>query len=223
LLSGGIRENQLVLFEDGAKFVFDNFNADNNNVTGKWTSFKDENNIYDVKLEAVRGAAAAAAQGGSAPSSGGASSQTLFENVILQYSKEFDKASNELQESVCRGNRKNAIAALNMGYYIENWAGTIDTLGTNTEGKAYIRIRLSPNLNVTTWNNAVSDIFDNTLIEMNSELYQVLYNLNKGQRVRFSGYLFKADDDFYKETSVTIRGAMKDSEFLLRFTDIKPF
>ena len=149
-------------------------------------------------------------------------SQILFENVILQYAQEFDRAQNELQESVSRKNRRNAIAALNMGVYIENWVGTIDELGTNTEGKASIKIRLSPNLNIKTWNNALSDMFDNTLIEMDSKLYQVLYNLKKGQRVTFSGNLFRSDDDFYRETSVTIRGAMKDSDFLLRFTDIKP-
>jgi len=149
-------------------------------------------------------------------------SQILFENVISQYAQEFDRAQNELQESVSRRNRRNAIAALNMGFYIENWVGTIDNLGTNTEGKAYIKIRLSPNLNVNTMNNAFSDMFHNTLIEMDSELYQVLYNLRKGQRVTFSGQLFRSDDDFYYETSVTIRGAMKDSDFLLRFTNIKP-
>jgi len=149
-------------------------------------------------------------------------SQILFDNVILQYAQEFDRAQNELQESVLRKNRKNAIAALNMGTYIEDWVGTIDDLGTNTEGKAYIKIRLSRNLNVKTWNNALSDMFSNTLIEMDSKLYQVLYNLKKGQRVKFSGSLFRSDDDFYKETSMTIWGAMTDSDFLLRFTDIEP-
>jgi len=150
-------------------------------------------------------------------------SQILFENVILQYAQEFDRAQNELQESVSRKNRRNAIAALNMGVYVEDWVGTIDTLGTNMEGKASIKIRLNPNLSVKTWNNALSDFLDDTLIEMDSGLYQVLLNLKKGQRVRFSGSLFRSDDDFYKETSMTIWGAMTDSEFLMRFTDITPF
>ena len=147
----------------------------------------------------------------------------------MQYAQEFDRAQNELQESVSRRNRRNAIAALNMGDYVENWVGTIDSLATNTDGTAYIKIRLSPYLNVKTLNSGFFDIPYDTLIEMNSELYQVLYNLKKGQRVRFSGSLFRdyigsgADDDFYQEMSVTIRGAMKDSDFLMRFTDIKPF
>jgi len=150
-------------------------------------------------------------------------SQILFDNVILFYSEEFNKAANELQESVLRKERAKAIAALNMGLYVEDWVGTLDNFGTNTEGKAYIKIRLSRYLNVNTMNNAFSDMLHDTLIEMDSDIYQVLLNLKKGQRVRFSGSLFKADDDFYYETSMTIYGAMTDSDFLMRFTDIKPF
>jgi hypothetical protein len=209
--------------------LFSNSNKGTNAVT--------QTQNYQYTAPSSGGTATAPAPSAPAQSSGGTAavpqpteqvelrpkSQIMFDNVILYYSEEFRKANNELQESVLRRERKNAIAALNMGFYVDNWVGTIADFGTNTEGKAYIKIRLSRYLNVKTWSNALSDMFDDTLIEMDSDLFQVLYNLNKGQRVRFSGSLFRADEDFYKETSFTIRGSMTDSDFLMSFTDIKPF
>jgi len=155
-------------------------------------------------------------------------SQIMFEAVIAYYADAFYNANNELEESSLRVQRKNAIASLNMGYYIEGWVGTLDKLETTTKGKAYIRIKINPNLNVKTINNEFSDMGYDTMIEMDSELFQVLVNLKRGQRVRFSGQLFRdtisgAENDFYKEVSLTIRGAMTDTDFVVKFTDIKPF
>ena len=44
---------------------------------------------------------------------------------------------------------------------------------------------------------------------------------NKGVKVKFSGTFFSNDSkDFIKEKSLTIRGAMKNSDFLVKFSDV---
>jgi RNA polymerase subunit RPABC4/transcription elongation factor Spt4 len=147
--------------------------------------------------------------------------QRQFEEVIATYSQQFNKAQNELQESTYRRDRMNAIKELNIGLQAHDWIGTLNRLGTNSEGKAYITIKLNNNLTVGTWNNAFSDISDNTLISMDSGLYKALYNMKTGQKVRFSGNFMRADTDYFREKSLTIRGAMKTPDFLMQFSSVE--
>jgi hypothetical protein len=147
--------------------------------------------------------------------------QRQFEAIITTFSQQFDKAQNELQESTYRRDRMNAIKDLNIDPQINSWTGTLNRLGTNSEGKAHITIKLANNLTVGTWNNALSDIGDNTLISMDSDLYKTLYNMKTGQKVRFSGNFIRSDIDCFKEKSLTIRGAMKTPDFLMRFSDVE--
>jgi hypothetical protein len=147
--------------------------------------------------------------------------QQNFENLITSYSRKFDEAQNELQESTFRKERMNAIRDLGINQQINGWIGTLNNLGTNSEGKAYITIKLTSNLSVGTWNNAFSDIGDNTLIDMDSDLYKALYNMKTGQKVRFFGNFIQSDMDYFKETSLTIRGAMKNPDFLMNFSNVE--
>jgi len=147
--------------------------------------------------------------------------QIQFESVITTFSQQFDKAQNELQESSCRKDRMNAIKELKINTQINDWIGTLSQLKTNTEGKAYITIKLNNNLTIGTWNNAISDIGDNTLISMDSALYKTLINMKTGQKVKFSGSFINSDLDYFKEKSMTIRGAMKTPEFLMRFSNVE--
>ena len=82
-------------------------------------------------------------------------------------------------------------------------------------------IKISPNIHIKTWNNSLSDIMDNTLIEKNSPVYKSLFNLVAGQDVKFSGNFFISQEDYIKETSLTIDGSMNDPEFLFKFKEIK--
>jgi hypothetical protein len=94
-------------------------------------------------------------------------------------------------------------------------------LGTNSEGKAHITIRLNNNLSIGTWNNALSDIGDNTLISMDSELYKTLSSMKTRQKIRFSGTFVRSDTDYFREKSLTIRGAMKTPDFLMQFSSVE--
>jgi len=148
------------------------------------------------------------------------SDQIAFEEIILAYKKKFGEAKNELQESVSRKERKEALEQLGITRAV-NWVGTIDTLGTNSDGKAYVKIKINSSLSLGTWNNALSDLGLNTLINMDSQLYSKLIELSKGAKIRFScDFITNNKDDYLQEKSVTIRGAMTNAEFLMVLRDI---
>lgn len=150
------------------------------------------------------------------------SDQEQFINAIENYVNSFRAAKNELQQSALRDQRKNELSKLMHGRSVSSWVGTISQLETNTEGKAILSIRVSPDIEIKTWNNALSDINSNTLITKGSELYSSLFNLSRGQKVQFSGSFFSSETDYIEETSMTIQGSMRNPEFLFKFKSVKP-
>ena len=150
------------------------------------------------------------------------SDQKQFINTIDRYINDFPAAKNELQQSALRDQRKNELATLMHGRSVSSWVGTISQLETNTEGKAILSIRVSPDIEIKTWNNAFSDIFSNTLITKGTALYSSLFNLSRGQKVQFSGSFFSSETDYIEETSITIQGSMRNPEFLFKFKSVKP-
>ena len=145
-----------------------------------------------------------------------------FINAVEKYVSGFREAKNELQESTLRDQRKNEIAKTISGRMVSSWVGKINQLETNTEGKAILSIKISPNIEIKTWNNALSDINSNTLIAKGSKLYNSLFELSRGQQVEFSGSFFSSQSDYIEETSITIQGSMRSPEFLFKFKSVRP-
>lgn len=148
--------------------------------------------------------------------------QLRFIGVVTEYVSGFKAAKNELQQSAMRDQRKEGILSTLGGYSVSSWVGTINQLETNTEGKAILSVRISPDIEIKTWNNALSDMASNTLIEKGTPVFSSLFNLSSGQRVKFSGSFFPSETDFIEETSMTIDGSMRDPEFLFRFKSVTP-
>jgi hypothetical protein len=96
-------------------------------------------------------------------------------------------------------------------------------LGTNSDGKAYISIRLSgsESIVVKTWNNAISDFEDETLINQGTSMYSALSELSERTSVTFSGDFIPDAKDHIKEASLTEEGSMTEPEFLIRLRTIK--
>lgn len=145
--------------------------------------------------------------------------QKEFIKVINAQEENFKNAKNELLQSEVRLNRKLLIKETLNNLVIDSWVGEIAHLSTNSEGQAILEILISPNIRLLTWNNMISDISFNTMIPINSNLFQKLKNLEVGQRVSFSGKFFYGEDFIY-EKSMTIKGSMKNPEFLFSFSDI---
>lgn len=146
--------------------------------------------------------------------------QRKFVQIITNYAEGFRGAKNELQQSNMRDQRKMAISSSLGSYSINFWIGTIHKLETNSEGKAILSVHISPEIKIKTWNNAFSDLASNTLIEKGSPVYNSLFHLSNGQRVRFSGTFIPSGVDFIEETSMTIDGSMINPEFLFKFKTV---
>lgn len=141
-------------------------------------------------------------------------------SIVRQYADSFRIAKNELQQSALRDERKQAIAQLLGIRRITEWRGKINQLETNTEGKAIFSVRISPEIDIKTWNNALSDMETKTLIEKSDPVYQSLFNLKVGDVVSFSGNFFPSDKDYIEETSLTINGSLTQPEFLFKFSSV---
>lgn len=128
--------------------------------------------------------------------------------------------SNEIQKSQARDERKQQLAEIPLR--AENWVGTLVELETNSDGLGIVTVQLVDGVSVGTWNNALSDISDNTLVQKNSPLYARLAALNEGQVVRFTGMFSRSQEDYLKEVSMTQDGSMKEPSFLFRFEKIDP-
>jgi hypothetical protein len=100
------------------------------------------------------------------------------------------------------------------------WVGKISELTSNGDGKGVVSIELAPNVHFSTWNNALSDIGDNTLIDPNSSLFKSLSTMKKGDVVRFSGRFSSSKTDCVREKSLTLAGSMTDPAFTMRFTSV---
>ncbi len=147
--------------------------------------------------------------------------QSRFLSVTAEYSDRFRSATNELQQSALRDERRAAlITALGSQLSVNGWVGTIRQLETTSEGKAILAVRLSSNIDIMTWNNGLSDIVDGTLIDKGTPVYEALLNMSVGDSVAVSGSFFPSVEDGVKETSLTIRGSMGEPEFLFRFQDV---
>ena len=148
--------------------------------------------------------------------------QLRFVQTVAEHAVVYSGAKNELQQSAMRNQRKIDVSSSLGGYSVSSWVGTINQLETNSEGKAILSVRISPEIEIKTWNNALSDIASNTLIEKGTPVFNSLFDLSNGQRVKFSGKFFPSETDFFEETSITIDGSMRNPEFLFQFKSVTP-
>ena len=85
-----------------------------------------------------------------------------------------------------------------------------------------LRVDIGGGATVGTWDNALSDVVDNTLLDPNSPVFGQAQALHEGQKVRFSGRFVTSDTDCVEEMSLTLSGSIKDPEFVLVFTSVAP-
>jgi hypothetical protein len=146
--------------------------------------------------------------------------QARFTKAVLAARTSYKSASNELAAGGIRNSRQQAICNAVMDQSASGWVGKISELTSNGDGKGVVSIELAPNVHVSTWNNALSDIGDNTLIDPNSSLFKSLSTMKKGDVVRFSGRFSSSKTDCVREKSLTLAGSMTDPAFTMRFTSV---
>lgn len=141
--------------------------------------------------------------------------------IVSAAQSESRKADNDMQIGGIKSRRDKALCDGMTSLAVDDWIGTVEKIDSNSDGKGVLSIEIAPDIKVKTWNNAFSDIGNKTLIEPGSPLFETASSMKKGQRVAFSGTLFNGKDgDCLSESSLSLRGKVKEPEFIFRFSKI---
>jgi hypothetical protein len=147
--------------------------------------------------------------------------QIDFCDCVNYFTKQYAIAPNELKKSQLRIARKKKLQDVLASLRFNDWVGELTELGTTTDGGAYVSVRLhNSSIILKTWNNHVSDLFDNSIIPINTPLYENVSNLPKNCNVKINGAFRVSDEDFLKECSITEEGSMTEPEFIVNFNQI---
>lgn len=150
--------------------------------------------------------------------------ENKFTAILADARQRYADGANDMAKGAARPYRAKALCNLLPGTRVENWAGVVKTLSSNSDGLGVLSIEIGRNMYVTTWNNALSDMQDKTLLNPESPLFKKAIALNRGQKVRFSGSFVRSTGtvDCVRESSMTLDGSMTSPEFIFRFADIEP-
>lgn len=149
------------------------------------------------------------------------SDQARFERAVLSARTSYNSAANELAAGGIRNSRRQAICDAVINQQASDWVGRIETLTSNGDGKGVVSLSMTQYMHVATWNNNLSDIRDQTLIDPTSSMFKELAALKVGDLVKFSGHFSSSNTDCVGEQSVTLRGSMTDPAFTMRFSSIR--
>lgn len=146
--------------------------------------------------------------------------QMKFVDTVEKARTAISDAETDLQESVALRSRDKALCAILRNNKVTDWTGVIGRVGANGEGKAYVLVDIAEDMKVSTWNNALSDFSDNTLIPTTSNFFDNLVALKKGDPVTFSGTFLSSNDSCLSKKNLTNLFYGRDPDFLFRFSKI---
>jgi hypothetical protein len=149
------------------------------------------------------------------------SDQKEFIDVIVAARTAIDNAETDLQVSVALRKRDEDLCKILSSNSAKNWVGVITNIGANGEGKAYVEIELADDVRVKTWNNAFSDLNDNTLIPTSASFFDRLVALTEDTKVVWSAKFLSDNDSCLKKANFTDVFYGIDPQFVVRFSDIK--
>jgi hypothetical protein len=149
------------------------------------------------------------------------SDQSRFAVAVVSARSSYKGAANELAAGGIRSVRQQAICNAVINQSASDWVGRITKLTSNGDGKGVVSIKVAEDVRVATWNNAVSDLGDRTLIDPTSSMFKELSTMKAGDLVKFSGRFSSSKTDCVGEQSVTLAGSMTDPAFTMRFTSIR--
>lgn len=146
--------------------------------------------------------------------------QAAFVATIDDAVTQLDAAQTDLQRNQIIQARDAALCAATTNKAV-NWVGKIIDVGANGDGYAYVRIEISPNVVIQTWNNAFSDGSDATLIRPEEAPFPNLVAMNNDTLVTFSGTFLGSDESCLKRANITEAFYGIDPNFIMKFSDIR--
>lgn len=131
----------------------------------------------------------------------------------------YEDASTDLKGAKAIKDRNKELCRVTGGTFAK-WEGEITKIGANGDGHAYISVQIEDSIRLATWNNAFSDIGDETLIKEGTKLWDKLLEMEEGQRVAITGKLIPDDGSCVKTSNMTEVFGATDPDFLARFTNV---
>lgn len=141
--------------------------------------------------------------------------QLRFTQEVEAFIPLYKQAPNELVKTDLRRQRRTRLSQILPNLSISGWVARIHSMRTDSNGLAYIALRL-PNSCIT---------IHSTPISGDSSLYKLFSQLKSGPEdgdlVEFSGFFKPSSEDYLKEISWTESGSMIEPEFLLQISDVR--
>lgn len=135
-----------------------------------------------------------------------------------------ETAETDLQRANVLNVRSDAMCESVPDGVVDEWIGTVVTVDANGEGKAVVVVSIEEDIEIGTWNNALSDSGDRTLIEQGTDLYDSALELAPGDTVRFSGTLksgSESNDRCYYTSNLTEVMSIDSPDYILNFSDLQ--
>lgn len=148
--------------------------------------------------------------------------EKAFTEAVSSFIAPYQGAENELKKSAVRARRKQNLSELVPTLEFKSWVGRLETMSTTSQGNAHLAVAIgSGPIQLKTYNNELSDTGDNTLIPINSDLFNTVADLKAGMMVMVSGTFLADEQDFIKENSLTEAGSLTAPEFIVKFTRVE--
>lgn len=148
------------------------------------------------------------------------SQQQRFVALVEDARTKAEDAENDFQRRLPLTNRNKSICKLLKSKTVSGWSGTVETLDTNGDGLGVLTIKIADGVEVSTWNNALSDFQDHTLIKTDSPVFTTMATLSEGDRVTFGGSFVRDSDECISEQSITDDGSTETPTFTMRFSKL---
>ncbi|MFB0833747.1 hypothetical protein ACX8Z9_08180 [Arthrobacter halodurans] len=149
----------------------------------------------------------------------GPKAQQAFLAGIAKSAAAYSDASTELKRTKVVTDRDKAACAATGGKF-NGWEGEITTIGSNNDGHAHITVKVGDDVELATWNNALSDIGDDTLIQSGTKLWEKLLEMEEGATVLVSGEFVDGDNTCVETSNLTETFNAASPDFVTRFTDV---
>ncbi|MGP9746751.1 TM2 domain-containing protein [Brachybacterium sp. AOP29-B2-41] len=158
-----------------------------------------------------------------APAADVPAAQQAMSAAVAQGRTDAESAETDLQVANVLNVRSDAMCESVPDGAVQDWIGTVETVDANGEGKAVVVISIDEDIEIGTWNNAFSDISDNTLIEQGTELYDSALGLAPGDTVTFSGTLksgTEGNDACYYASNLTEVMSIDSPDYIITFSEL---
>lgn len=146
--------------------------------------------------------------------------QQKFSETVADASAKYDETDNELKATKVIMDRDKSLCTATGGSF-KGWKATVDDVGSTGDGYGYIAVIMEDDIELSTWNNALSDTFDNTLIKPSNKLYDVLMELSAGDEVTIAGDFAKGENTCVQTSNLTEVLNASSPDFKVNFSSIK--